>query len=51
LGISLTSAQGYRQAANDMIRTLRALKGLQSTATRLGATASIQVPVLPARMP
>jgi hypothetical protein len=47
LGISLTSTTGYRQAATDMIRTLRRLSSLQATATKLGATASIQLPALP----
>ena len=48
LGISLTSSQGYRQAANDMVRTLRQLPSLQSAASKLGATANIQLPLLPA---
>jgi hypothetical protein len=51
LGISLTSTQGYRQAANDMIRALRSLKGLQAAATKLAATANVQLAALPARTP
>jgi hypothetical protein len=47
LGISLTSTHGYRQAASDMIRTLRQLRSLQAMATRLAATADIQIPALP----
>jgi hypothetical protein len=51
LGISLTSTSGYRQAAGDMIRTIRPVKGLQAKATTLGATANVQLPALPARTP
>jgi hypothetical protein len=47
LGISLTSTHGYRQAASDMIRTLRQLRSLQAMATKLAATADIQIPALP----
>jgi hypothetical protein len=47
IGISLTSSSGYRQAANDMVRALRQLRGLQATATKLGTTADIQIPALP----
>lgn len=47
LGISLTSNSGYRQAATDMIRTLRQLRSLQAAATELGGSANIPVPALP----
>jgi hypothetical protein len=48
LAISLTSNRGYRQAATDMVRTLRQMRGLQATASKLAATANIQLPALPA---
>ena len=47
LGISLTSSKGYRQAATDMIRALRDVRGLQAAATKLGADANIALPALP----
>ena len=47
LGISLTSTNGYRQAAKDMIGTLRQLRSLQATATKLGTTANLELPALP----
>jgi hypothetical protein len=51
LGSSLANTQGYRQAATDMIRTLRGLRALQSSATKLGATVSITLPPLPTPAP
>ena len=47
LGISLRSTPGYRQAANDMVRTLRQLRALQTRAIKLAATADIALPALP----
>jgi hypothetical protein len=47
LGISLRSTQGYRQAASDMVRILRQLRGLQERAAKLAATANIQLPTAP----
>jgi hypothetical protein len=51
LGSSLANSQGYRRAATDMIRTLRGLNALQSSAKELAATVSIALPALPTTAP